>query len=96
MTFNILSVAENDGDSNSMAATQTQHSWSPGINVGEEKLYVKIDVKRNITIKASRAGRIQNTIQFSGLDLNSFIRFLEEVRMFISEEEMIAILKQEK
>lgn len=93
MPFEILSVAENGGDSNSIAAVQKQNSWHPGISSPEDKLFLKIDVKRNLTIKFTRGDTLQNTIQFAGLDIDSLILYLQDVREFISEEEMIQTLK---
>jgi hypothetical protein len=93
MTFEILSVAENDGDSNSISAVQRHYRLSQGVSEVVDELFLKIDVKRNFTIKISRGGKLQNIIQFTGVDLNSLIQYIEDVRTFISEEEMIERLK---
>lgn len=93
MPFKVLTVNENGGDSRSMTAVQTQHSWTPGYSPGEDKLIVKIDTKKNIIIAFMRDNIAKEQIQFTGLDLDGLIEFLQDARTFISEEEMVEKLK---
>lgn len=96
MAFKILTVAENDGDSESMTAIQTQHSWRPGTPPGSDVLRFNIDIKRNINIQVLRDGLLQTKIQFNDLHLKEFIEFLTDMQVFISEEETIAKLRGNK
>jgi len=90
MVFKVLTVAENDGESDSMTAVQNHGAWAAG---AKDELRFKVDLKRNITIQVIREGRELNKIQWANLDLKSMIAFLQDMQTFISEEEMIAKLK---
>lgn len=93
MSFRILSVAENGGDSESITAVQEQHSWGANTLVWHDEFRFKIDLKRNVTIQVARDGRLQNTIQFADLDLKAFAQFIEDVKIFHDEEDVIAKLR---
>ena len=76
-----------------MTAVQEQYNWAPGVPSANHVLKFTVTVKRDVIIEDSRDGRIQNTIKFPRVDLDSLILFLQDVQTFISEEEMIEMLK---
>jgi hypothetical protein len=82
----ILSVAENDGKSESIAARQIAYSSHAGV-----QLHVEIGFDRSFLVSKKPMGipgcKV-DTIQFSNLDIDGMIEFLLEAKRLISEEDM--------
>lgn len=86
----ILTVSEDDGFSDRMTAVQDTHL--PGANFS---LRISIDTERKLSVKIT-----SNTykpgggmMDFPKLDLDGLIEYLQDVRTFISEEEMVVALR---
>ena len=94
--FKILTVAEDNGQSDRMTAVQSQHNWMPGWPAAKHEISFTVTVKRDIQIEERRDGKLINSIQYPRVDLDSLILFLQDVQTFISEEEMIEMLKGKK
>lgn len=82
----ILSVAENDGKSESLAARQVLYSGHGGV-----QLHVEIGFDRSFLVTKKPIGipdgRV-DTVQFSGIDVDGMIEFLLEAKRLIGEEDM--------
>lgn len=82
----ILSVAENDGKSESLAARQTLYGSHGGV-----QLHIEIGFNRTLHVSCKPIGipgcKV-DTVNFSGLDVDGMIEFLQEAKRLISEEDM--------
>jgi hypothetical protein len=96
MTFNTLSVAENNGDSSTVVAVQSEHLWSVKRGPYKEIVKISTDAKRNIEISVTRGANDIQSISFTNLDIESLITYLQDVKTFISEEEMMVALRNAK
>lgn len=88
MTFKLLSIAEDRGQSDRMSAVQ--ESWTTSI--GARKLYISVDTKRTLRIELLNGidYRIEGKfVEFKGLDVDGLIEYLQEVKTFLSEEDMV-------
>ena len=86
MSMQILSVAENDGKSESLAARQIAYSSHGGV-----QLHVEIGFDRSLLVSKKPigipGGKV-DMVQFSCLDIDGMIEFLLEAKRLISEEDM--------
>lgn len=82
----ILTVAENDGKSESLAARQIAYSSHGGV-----QLHMEIGFNRSFLVAKKPigipGGKV-DTVQFSNVDIDGMIEFLLEAKRLISEEDM--------
>lgn len=81
----ILSVAENNGDSDSLTAHQKYRTRN-----GNWEFGITIDLNRTVVIKRKyETSTTIETLTFSNLDIDGIIEYLAEVKQLISEQEVI-------
>jgi hypothetical protein len=85
----LLSVAEDGGRSDRISAEQDM--WVP--SDGGRKFYISIDTARTLRLKLTNSlGRILGGscyIEVKDADIDGLITYLQEVKTFLSEEDMI-------
>jgi len=99
MKFEILSVAEDGYESNRITAAQrsikpvstTKTRWNQTYYAIQE-IRFSLDVKRTLTVREYEDKRLKAIITFDKIDIDSLIEYLQQVKTFISEEEMVAKL----
>jgi hypothetical protein len=105
MKFEILTVAEDDYESDRFTAAQKNYhhagfSWNPGRRstpIQEcKELRFSLDVKRSLMIRKLKNGKMENMITFEKVDIDGLIEYLQEVKQFLSEEELVAKLLGKK
>lgn len=95
--FEILSVAENGGQSDSLAAKTSYFSWASKADLCSTiSMVIRVDTKKNLTIEEFVDSTLKTTIKMKAVNLDSLIEFLEDARTFVREEEMIEALKGQK
>lgn len=87
MKFELLSINEDDGASDRVTAKQ----------VGEGSIKISITDRKRARIEHID-GRTyhKSIIEFKDLDIDGLIDFLQEAKVFISEEEMVRTLMGSK
>lgn len=86
----ILTVNEDGGFSDRMTAVQDSHL--PGANFS---LRISIDTESKLTLKIT-SNKYQpgtGTMDFPNLDIDGLIDYLQQVKTFMSEEEMVVALR---
>ena len=90
--FEILSVAEDNHKANCLSAKQM--SYKGGIT---QSLYISINTDRELTINLNPDTDYRTVSRvFKGVDVDSLIEYLQDVKTFLSEEDMIATLMGRK
>jgi len=83
--FEILSVAEDNNKSNCLSAEQT--CYKNGII---QSLYLSVNTDRDLVIRAkSNTNYVGVSTTFRGIDVDSLIEYLQDVKIFLSEEDMV-------
>jgi len=98
MKFEILSVAQDGYRSDRITAVlrhvksvADRNHWN-GRQLSVVELRISVDVKSTITIHEYDGDMLKNMISFERCDIDSLIQCLQDVKTFISEEEMVAKL----
>jgi hypothetical protein len=88
--FELFSVAEDYYKSNRLTAKQEILIRDYGLNAFQtSSLQISVDTDKTLTIHDYKKGKLQNSIVFPDLDIDGMIEYLQDVKTFISEEEMI-------
>jgi hypothetical protein len=89
----LLSIEENGGRSDCMAAQQSASPWPSQ----PMKLHINIAVDSSATFTLiSEKGLAVRAIDIQALDIDGMIDYLKDVRDFISEEKMVSKLMGRK
>lgn len=89
--FNLLSVAEDNYVSDRYTAKQD--SFFRGYTSRVVSLELSVTVDKTLTINFFESERLKDKIVFPNLDIDGMIEYLQEVKTFISEEDMIKKLR---
>jgi hypothetical protein len=85
----ILTVNEDGGFSDRMTATQSSHL--PNANFS---LKISIDTERKLSmLVTSNVMPARQVLDFPKLDIDGLIDYLQQVKTFISEEDMVVALR---
>ncbi len=91
MTFDPLTVAENDYKSDSIAAVSINNYYRDGRSWCV-KTKVEVSDERKITITNDDGNRY-TTLEIDNTNIESLIEFLQEAQLFISEAELFKKIK---
>ncbi len=94
MSFNILTVAEDDDRSDRISGLQ---DFSRGYH--SQKLYISVDADGNMTIKKISGAMTvlpQVTIDCPKTDIDGLINYFQEVKQFMDEEATVRRLMGHK
>lgn len=81
----LLSIAEDSHKCNCMSARQSV--YYKGVS---QTLYLSINTERELTITINPLAPLtRDTTRFKGIDIDGLIEYLQDVRTFLSEEDMI-------
>jgi hypothetical protein len=101
--LDLLSVAEDDGYSDRLTVSQSQmqsmieRSGNRSyMTVIKSTIKISITKDRKLIIRESKDGSAGVVIEFPHFDIDGMAEFIQEVKTFISEEEMIEKLKATK
>ena len=99
--FEVLSVAQDGYVSDYLTAAQKHYQYASIYYTKQGKrildatvheLRISLDVKCNVLVRSFENDKLTNTIAFKRIDIDGLISYLQEVKTFISEEEMVAKL----
>lgn len=101
--LDLLSVAEDDGYSDRLTVSQSQmhtvieRSGNRSyMTVMNSTIKISITKDRKLIIRESKDGSAGVQIEFPSFDVDGMAEFMQDVKTFISEEEMIKKLKAAK
>jgi hypothetical protein len=92
MTFKLLSVAENDYKSDTLAAVSVYNYYGAGGGSGCIKTKVEVSDRRKITI-TSTDGNKSTSLEIKNTDIESLIEFLKDAQLFVSESELFNAIR---
>jgi len=86
VTYKILTVAEDEYASNRLTAEfNSNDAWTYA------RLKLSVDANRKLTI-----GLGDRVININRIDVNDFIEYFQEVKNFLSEEDLVKVLMGQK
>jgi hypothetical protein len=94
--FNLLSVVEDDGHSDRLTAVQTNFAKHRSLGYRHQLIKISVTSNSDLILSSHIDGCAVHEIEFLGIDVDSLIDYLQDVKVFLAEEKMIKKLKAGK
>ena len=89
MTYKILTVAEDNYESDRLTAVFPSYG---GRFQDPSQMTISVSAYRKVVIKRINQGIVNGSLEFQDLDIDGIIQYLQEVKTFLHEEDMIKVL----
>jgi len=86
--YKLLSVNEDGGNSDRLTASFFSYG---GFNKSSDMI-ISVTATRKLTIEQRKPNGLSGSLEFQDLDIDGLIQYLQEVKTFLHEEDMIKVL----